>query len=274
LLRISLLLCLAMIAGSGDRPASAQTPISIFGNAVPMNPVQADDKAVMLGVKFWSSQAGTISAVRFYRAATSPTGYVARLYSATGQILGSASLSTESGPVPGWQTALFPSPISIAADTTYVAAYYTPDGQYADDYHGLQKGIVNGALNVPASASVGGNGVYHRGLRFPQYTLEASNYYVDVLFTSAKPTPVLSLSFTPPNPSIPSTTPLGATVATITTSWSNGKPFTGRLRFGPPYSNAGGVFAISGNSLIVNPSGPGVGGAGGTMKEVTVVATQ
>jgi hypothetical protein len=27
---------------------------------------------------------------------------------------------------------------------------------------------------------------------------------------------------------------------------------------------AGGVFAIGGNSLIINPSGPGVGGAGGT----------
>jgi hypothetical protein len=29
--------------------------------------------------------------------------------------------------------------------------------------------------------------------------------------------------------------------------------------FAAPYDNAGGIFAISGNNIIVNPSGPGVG---------------
>src|SRR5262249_44882080 len=154
------------------------------------------------------------------------------------------------------------------------AAYYTPNGQYADEYYGLSKAIVNGALAVGGSSSVGGNGVYYYGLGFPRYTWEASNYYVDVLFTPTGTAPVLSLSFQPPNPSIPSTTPLGATVATIIASWSNGQPFTGTLGFGSPYSNAGGVFAISGNSLIINPSGPGVGGAGGKVEQVTIVATQ
>lgn len=86
--------------------------------------------------------------------------------------------------------------------------------------------------------------------------------------------PILSLSFSPPNPSTPSTTPLGATVATITASWSNGQSFTGTLGFGPQSSNAGGVFAISGNSVIINPSGPGGGGAGGTVEQVTIVATR
>jgi hypothetical protein len=262
-----------MIVGVGERPASAQT-VSIFGNPTPANPTEADYNAVTLGVKFWSSQAGTISAIRFYRGATSPTGYVARLYSASGQILQSVTLSKESGPVPGWQTAVFPTPITITANTTYVAAYYTPNGQYADAYYGLSNGIVNGALHVPASSSVGGNGVYYYGLGFPRYTWEASNYYVDVSFSPTVQAPVLSLSVSPANPSIPNTTQLGATVATITASWSNGQPFNGTLGFGPPYSNAGGVFAISGNSLIVNPKGPGVGGAGGTVEQVTIVATQ
>jgi hypothetical protein len=273
LLWVPLLVCLSLIAGFGDGPASAQT-ISIFGNATPSNPVEADYNAVTLGVKFWSSQAGTISAIRFYRGVTSPTGYVARLYSASGQILGSVTLSKGPGPVPGWQEAIFPSPISISANTTYVAAYYTPNGQYVDDYYGLRKGVVNNVLNVGASVSVGGNGVYYYGLGFPRYAWEASNYYVDVFFTPVAHGPVLSLSFSPPNPSIPDTTPPGATVATIIASWSNGQPFTGTLGFAPPYSNAGGVFAISGNSLIINPSGPGVGGAGGTVEHVTIAATQ
>jgi Domain of unknown function (DUF4082) len=224
-------------------------------------------------VKFWSSQAGTISAIRFYRGATSPSGYVARLYSADGtMLLGSVALATESGSVPGWQTAVFPAPISISANTSYVAAYYTPNGKYADDYYGLNNGITNGPLNVPASATVGGNGVYYYGLGFPTSTWEASNYYVDVLFTPAGQPPVLSLAFEPPNPSIPNTTPNGATVATILPTWSNGQPFTGTISVAN--SNPAGVFAISGNSLIVSPSGPGVSTAGGTVEQVTIVATQ
>jgi hypothetical protein len=124
---------------------------------------------------------------------------------------------------------------------------------------------------------VGGNGVYYYGLGFPTNTWEASNYYVDVLFTPAAPAPapppVLSLSFEPPSPSIPSTTPLGATVATIIATWSNGQPFTGQISI--PNSTPAGVFAISNNNtLIISTSGPGVSAAGGTVEQVTIKATQ
>jgi hypothetical protein len=84
---------------------------------------------------------------------------------------------------------VFSAPISIAANTTYVAAYYTPNGRYADNYFGLNTGVSSGPLNVPASATVGGNGVYYYGLGFPNSTWKASNYYVDVLFTSAPSAP-------------------------------------------------------------------------------------
>lgn len=273
---VAALLCLLVSSSLADR-AWAQAPVSIFGGGAPGNPVEADYSPVTLGVKFWSSQAGTISAVRFYRGARSPNGYVASLYTAAGKLLGSVTLLKESGPVPGWQTAIFATPIAISANTTYVAAYYTPVGRYPDVYYGLTRGAMNGALNVPASASVaGGNGVYYYGLGFPRYSWESSNYYVDVLFTPAAqtPTPVLSLSFQPPSPSIPSTTALGATVATIIAGWSNGQRFTGTLGFASPYSSDGGVYAIVGNSLIVNPTGPGVGAAGGTIEHITIVATQ
>ncbi|HKM72874.1 MAG TPA: hypothetical protein VJX94_22885, partial [Stellaceae bacterium] len=75
-------------------------------------------------------------------------------------------------------------------------------------------------------------------------------------------------------PSITSSAPLDSVVATITASWSDGSPFAGTLSFGPPYSNDQGVFAISGNSLIVNPSGPGVSSDANATLNVTVVATQ
>ena len=250
--------------------------VSIFGNATPNNPVEADNAAVTLGVKFWSAQAGAISAIRFYRGAASPYGYVAFLYSATGgaHLLGSVTMSTESGPVPGWQVATFAAPIPISPNTTYIAAYYAPTGQYADVYQGLTQGVTTGPLSVPASSTVGGNGVYVYGRGFPTSTWDNSNYFVDVLYTSAAPAPYLRLSFSPANPSVTSAAPLGTVVATINASWSNGAPFTGTLSFGAPYSNDKATFAISGSKLIVNPAGPGLSAYRGTTQLVTIVATQ
>jgi len=64
----------------------------------------------------------------------------------------------------------------------------------------------------------------------------------------------------PVTPHVPDTTPRGATVATYSVMMSNGSAFTGTVRFGPPYYDANGVFALSGNNkIIVNPGGPGLG---------------
>jgi hypothetical protein len=261
---------LALLAAMGE-PQAQQ--ISIFGDAAPNNPVEADTSAVTLGVKFWSSQSGMISAIRFYRGANSSYGYVARLYAAGGTRLGSVYMAQESGPVPGWQEAYFAAPIAISANQTYVAAYYAPSGQYADAYYGLTQDVANGPLTAPASATVGGNGVYYYGRGFPQSSWKDSNYFVDVLFSPSAPTPILTLSFDPPQPSITSDAPLGSVVATITASWSDASPFTGTFSFGPPYSNQQGTFAIVGNTLIIDPSGPGVSHDANTTQNVTIVAT-
>jgi hypothetical protein len=248
----------------------AQT-INIFGDAVPNNPIGSKN-VVTLGVKFWSVQSGTISAIRFYRAVANPSGYVANLYTAGGTLLASAMLAQDSCSVPCWEVANFASPISISANTSYVATYFSSIGDGASDAYGLSNGVMNGPLTAPASSAVGGNGVYQRKNTFPGNSSQASNYYVDVLFTPTAPS--LILTFSPPNPSIPASAPLGSVVATIIPSWSDGSPFTGTLSFGPPYSNDQATFAISGNSLIVNPSGPGVSADANTVQNVTLVATQ
>jgi hypothetical protein len=247
--------------------------LSLFADAAPADPADPSTQAVTVGVKFWSTRAGTVSAIRFYRGAKSPTGYVARLYSAAGGLLGSVPMATESGPVPGWQEALFAAPIAIAANTSYVAAYYAPNGQFAASPYGLKQAATNGPLAAPAAASVGGNGVYNYRNRFPTRDYQDTNYFVDVAFISAGI--YLSVTANPPNPTIPSTTPLGAVVATLAGTWSDGAPFTGTLSFVAPNFSHGGVFAIdSSNNLIVNPLGPGVGAAAGTTETVTIGATQ
>jgi hypothetical protein len=265
-----MLLPLALLFSAN--PCLAQS-LSLFTNSLPAEPAILDTSARTVGVKFWSAQPGTISAIRFYRAAKSPQGYVALLYSAGGALLGQATLAQESGPVPGWQQAVFASPIPIAANTTYVAAYYAPTGQYARTYYGLSQAVSNGPLTAPAGSAVGGNGVYRFKKRFPTVDYEHTNYFVDVAFV---PTGTyLSVSSNPPNPTIPSTAPLGSVVAKLTAAWSDGAPFTGKLSFGPPNYSAGGVYALdSNNNLIISPLGPGVGSAGGTAETVTIVATQ
>jgi hypothetical protein len=63
----------------------------------------------------------------------------------------------------------------------------------------------------------------------------------------------------PVTPHMPDTSSRGAVVATYSVTMSDGSPFTGIVRFGAPYYDGGGVFALSDNKIIVNPDGPGVG---------------
>jgi hypothetical protein len=273
--RLGFIMGVVVIAYLATRPAVAQSsPVNILGNAVPTNPVEADPNAVTLGLKFWSTQPGAVAGIRFYRDHTNSYGYTARLYTAAGSLLAQARTATDTCTVPCWEQVNFAAPIAISANTTYVAAYYTSNGYYADGYYGLTNGATNGPLVAPASGASGGNGVYVYAKSFPASTWKDSNYYVDVSFTPSAPAPYLTLSFNPPKSTIASNTPAGTVVATIAATWSNGTPFTGTLSFGPPNSNDNATFAISGNSLIVNSAGPGVSADGGTTQNVTVVATQ
>jgi Domain of unknown function (DUF4082) len=255
--------------------APADPTLTIFGSATPQTPVAPDAAAVTLGVKFRSSQTGKVSGIRFYRGASSRDGYAVKLFAANGSLLAAAKTWKDTCAVPCWEQVNFASPVTLAANTTYVAAYYTSNGKYAADKNGLTNGYSGGPLTVPASAKVGGNGVYTYSAGFPSQTSDDSNYFVDVAFTpTGSVPPHLTLSFDPPSPPIASNSPPGTVVATITAAWSDGAPFTGTVGFGPPYYNDAGSFAISGNKLIVNPEGPGISALSGTTRNVTITATQ
>ncbi len=88
------------------------------------------------------------------------------------------------------------------------------------------------------------------------------------------PPPVLTLTVSPPAPSIPETSPLGSYVATLIATWSDGSPFTGSFQFVAPSYDDGGTFAISGSDLIISPAGLGVNGDGGSVQYVSIVAIQ
>jgi hypothetical protein len=243
---LAALICAGQVSG-------AQT-VTLFGNAVPSTPVDSDTAAVTLGVKFWSSQPGTIAGIRFYRGyKASSSGYTVKLFSAGGALLASARTAKDTCAVPCWEEVNFPSPISIAANTTYVAAYYTGNGRYADDQDGLTNGIASSPLVAPASGQVGGNGVYTYSTGFPTQVWNASNYYVDVSFTPTAPaaqTPK-AVSFSPAGPiNISDTAPAGTAVAAIQVTTNDGNPFAGTVSISA--QSATGMVSLSSSALPSN----------------------
>jgi hypothetical protein len=96
----------------------AQSPITIFGNAVPINPAAAGTRAVTLGVKFWSAQPGTVSGIGFYRKHAKSNGYSVRLYTAEGSLFAEATASPDTCSAPCWGQVNFAAPVWISANTT------------------------------------------------------------------------------------------------------------------------------------------------------------
>jgi hypothetical protein len=137
---------------------------------------------VELGVKFRSDVSGFITGIRFYKGPNNTGTHIGNLWSSSGQLLASATFANETAE--GWQQVLFPTPVAIAANTTYIASYHTDVGFYSVDGGYFGGGAtVNGPLRALGNGEDGGNGVYLYGpSAFPTGSFNASNYWVDVLF--------------------------------------------------------------------------------------------
>ena len=111
-------------------------------------------------------------------------GHTAHLWSSAGSLQASATFSGETAS--GWQQVNFATPVSILANTVYVASYLAPQGFYSADGNYFAAAHVSGTLTAPASTGAGGNGVYayQATSKFPNSTFSASNYWLDVVFTT------------------------------------------------------------------------------------------
>src|SRR6201999_2582008 len=160
---------------------------TIFEQATPATIDSGDGGSVELGVKFRSDVAGTVTGIRFYKAATNTGTHVGTLWNASGTQLAQANFSGESPS--GWQQQKFTTPIQIQPNTTYVAGYLAPQGHYSVNGPTLATAVVNTPLQAEADGPSGGNGVYSygTGTTFPEDSYQASNYWVDVLFVPEPP---------------------------------------------------------------------------------------
>jgi hypothetical protein len=174
--------------------AGPQCPCSVWQNGTPTGAVDdTDTSAVNLGVRFQASSSGFVAGVRFYKYSDNTGSHTGSLWSSTGTLLASGTFSNETAS--GWQELDFSSPVAITANTTYVVSYHTNAGHYAVTSNGLASAVTNGPVTALAS---GGVYAYGSGNTFPSNTFNASNYWVDVVYTqSAGATPPVVTTVTP-----------------------------------------------------------------------------
>jgi hypothetical protein len=162
-----------------------------------------------------------------------------------------------------WNTAAPASPATLAAG--YYCLAYLPSNNNLSFRKGLTTGINNVYVPFqfgPMPSTFGANPSGGDGFHWSLYAT----------LTPGAAVPVISLN--PTNPSLSANAAGGTVVATIQVTMSDGSAFTGVLGFGTPYENDNNTFAISGNNLIVNPTGPGLSADTNTTQNVTIVAQQ
>jgi hypothetical protein len=170
--------------GAASAASSAVIPEdTIFDfSGTPIQTDSGDTAAVNLGVKFTSTVTGSIIGIRFLKSAANTGTHVASLWTASGTLLAQATFTSESPS--GWQTVLFSSPVAITAGTTYVASYLDPSGHYSASQNAFSSAVTNGPLTAVANGT-SANGVYaySNNTTFPGLSYNATNYWVDVLFS-------------------------------------------------------------------------------------------
>jgi len=211
-------------------PASS-CPCSIWsGTATPAVASDGETSAVELGVKFRSEQAGYITGVRFYKGPTNTGTHVGSLWSSTGTRLAQATFTSETGT--GWQQVSFSSPVAITANATYIASYHAPNGGFAVTRNAFgSSGVDNAPLHALSDASAAGNGVFRFGpSAFPNQSYQASNYWVDVVFSTSPP----AADTTPPTISGVGSSGISGSGATI--AWTTNEAADSQVEYGPTTS--------------------------------------
>ena len=170
--------------GSASAPVSFSVvapnlaPVSLFSSsATPAVASDSDTGSVELGVKFSSTVAGTVSAIKFYKGVGNTGTHTGTIWSSSGTAIATATFSAETAT--GWQTATFSNPVTIAPGETYTASYHAPNGRYADTTNFFTAPTSSGPLTMQNNA-----GVYAYGgsSLFPTSSYNSTNYWVDVVF--------------------------------------------------------------------------------------------
>ncbi|MGN6326406.1 DUF4082 domain-containing protein [Pseudolysinimonas sp.] len=213
----------ALGGGTWSFTTAAQAPPGASYHLIDDTPATAsnsDSGAVELGMSFTASQAGSVTGVRFYKGTGNTGTHTGSLWSSTGQRLATVTFANETAT--GWQTATFATPVALTPGQHYVVSYYAPNGHYASTSGYFSAMHSSGPLS--ADTVQNGRYLYGAGGQMPTGSWNASNYFVDVLFTTAGSAAPVTVASTSPAADA-TAVPTSATVtATMSAESSAGQP--------------------------------------------------
>ncbi|WP_204010686.1 DUF4082 domain-containing protein [Virgisporangium aurantiacum] len=237
-------------------------PVSLFTRAdTGRATVDPDDRPVEVGVRFTTRDDGYIQAVKFLPVPGDAAVHPVSVWAA-GELLATAS-STGAGA--GWQSVSLPKPLRVKAGTEYVASYHT--NRYMTTQRFFDRATTNGPLKAPAKR----NGVFRYdtgdAAHMPDQSWNASNYWVDVVF-STRP----SGSVTQPPPPPTTSSPVASAKPTASSSTGTPKPTTSVT---PPttFPNASNTGVVPADAKLTPTRGTTVTTAGAVLENLDISGT-
>ena len=177
--------CSIILIMSCSKDSPAVTPPSFFTTQTPQTTTisdrwKTDSTGIEVGLKFRSTVAVNITAIKYYRGTNNDGFHVLHLWTGGGTLIAGDTVRNETDS--GWQTYSLPTPVSMAANTTFIVSYFSSNGKYVSTQNALKKSMNNGTLSILADGQDGANGVYAycNNSAFPDSGFVSSNYWVDI----------------------------------------------------------------------------------------------
>ncbi|WP_157157455.1 DUF4082 domain-containing protein [Diaminobutyricimonas sp. LJ205] len=185
---------------------------SLFAGELPATVTVPESAPVELGTAFSVAEPGAVTAIRFYKGPGNTGTHVGSLWSSTGERMAQVTFTGETAQ--GWQTAALATPVMLNPGVRYVVSYHAPNGYYS--YSGGY--FTTQHTNGPLTADTVANGRYRYGGGgvMPEASWNASNYFVDVVFSTSYVPPAALPSVTASSPT-PGQAPVQPTTAVSAT---------------------------------------------------------
>jgi hypothetical protein len=158
-----------------------------------------------------------------------------------------------------WSLLAMLAPVLVCAEATTNVAQELPRGGTVPDLRRAPDGQIEA---VPQRAAPpGGRRTAAPAGNAPKSEVprDIRNGAVPAVSVVAPQSPQPVITVLPKTPRIRDTAPLGTVLAGYSVRMSDGSRFTGRVRFAAPHYDSNKVFALTGDTIIVNPNGPGLG---------------
>lgn len=185
---------------------------TIFGSLLPQVAANSDFLSVELGTAFTVSQAGNVTGIRFYKGAGNTGTHVGSLWNSAGTRLAQVTFTNETAT--GWQTATLATPVALATGQTYVVSYRAPNGRYSSTQGFFNQTWTSGVFT--AAGPNNGRYRYGSGGVMPTSSWNATNYFVDVVYSTAAPAQQQLAAPSPSPTATPTVTPTPTPTATAT----------------------------------------------------------